>query len=446
MISFRSLRALTLAFLFFFVLATLMTGFGIYFATLRTIDHMVVQRITNMSETLVPEGEKQTASAIGRRIMTAAHDRDSADLGFILLENGRQISGNVRVSRPLPLGISGVDLADEIKGLSHGRVLVRDLGGGLRLAIIAETEPFDNYNAARKRIYILGFGSIILIALAAATTFTLIIRQRIIEMRRTVDAIVEGDLSRRVPGSNAQTAFGQQAQAFNRMLDRISDLMEEVRNVTNGIAHELRTPLARLRNQLRLIAHDPQAAPVRNRINEAQAQADDLLNLFSALLRIAEIDSGARRENFAEVNLADLAAECVEALEAVLEESGHSIVALSLEPAIVRGDAQLLSQMIFNLVENALRHTPPGSEIRVSLSNVQPGRATLTVADNGPGIAPADREKALGRFGRLSGGGDAKGYGFGLPLVASIARLHGGSIELGDAAPGLKVSIVLPTI
>ncbi|HWV13371.1 MAG TPA: HAMP domain-containing sensor histidine kinase [Sphingobium sp.] len=439
------MRALTLVFLLSFVLATLATGFGIYFATLRTIDHMVVQRITNMSETLVLEGSLQSASAIGRRIMAAARDRDSADLGFILLEDGQQIAGNVRVTRPLPPGLSTVDLADAIKGLSHGRVLVRDLGRGLRLAVIAETEPFDNYNAARKRIYILGFGSIILIALAAATTFTLIIRQRIVEMRRTVDAIVEGDLTQRVPGSHPRTAFGQQAQAFNRMLDRITELMEEVRNVTNGVAHELRTPLARLRNQLHLIAHDPQAAPVRDKIDEAQAQADGLLNLFSALLRIAEIDSGARRANFAEVSLGELISECVEALDAVLEESGHSLGPLSLRPAVVRGDAQLLSQMIFNLVENAIRHTPPGSAIRISLSAEPSGFVTLTVADSGPGIAPADRDKALGRFGRLSGGGDAKGHGFGLPLVASIVRLHGGSIELGDARPGLQVTLLLPS-
>ena len=441
----RSLRTLTLVFLFFFVLATLTTGFGIYFATLRTIDHMVVQRITGMSETLAPEGGGLTVSGISRRIRIAAHDRDTADLGFILIENGRQIAGNVRVSRPLPLGISNVDLADDIKGLSHGRVVVRNLGGGLKLAVIAETEPFDNYNAARKRIYILGFGSIILIALAAATTFTLIIRRRIIEMRRTVDAIFEGDLSQRVPGSDSHTAFGQQAQAFNRMLDRINHLMEEIRNVTNGVAHELRTPLARLRNQLNLIAHDPKAAPVRDRIDEAQAEADGLLNLFSALLRIAEIDSGARRENFAAINLADLVAECVEALDAVLDDSGHPIAELNLEPVIVHGDAQLLSQMIVNLVENAIRHTPVDSEIYITLSDASAGWATLIVSDNGPGIAPADRTKALDRFGRLSGSGDVKGHGFGLPLVASIARLHGGSIELGDAQPGLQVSIILPT-
>lgn len=445
MISFRSLRVLTLAFLLFFLCATLATAFGIYFATLQTIDHLVVQRMTGVSEVIAPEREKAAADRVGDRITAAVHDRDTADLGFILFEGGRQIAGNVRVSRPLPTGLSGVDVADRIKGLSHGRVLVRDLGDGLRLAVIAETEPFDHYNAARKRIYILGFGSIILAALAAATTFTLIIRQRIVEMRRTVDAIFEGDLSRRMPGSDPRTAFGQQAQAFNRMLDRINDLMEEVRNVTNGVAHELRTPLARLRNQLSLISHDPQAAPVRGRIDEAQAQADGLLSLFSALLRIAEIDSGARRQNFAPVPFAGLVAECVEALEAVLEESGHRLGAVSLQPVIVNGDDQLLSQMIINLIENAVRHTPAGTKISISLSGAEPGRANLIVADNGPGIAPADRERALGRFGRLSGGGDAEGHGFGLPLVASIVRLHGGSIELGDAQPGLQVSVLLPS-
>lgn len=445
MIPLRSLRALTLAFLFFFLCATLATAFGIYFATLGTIDHMVVQRVTSASMMIAPPGESVSPSRIGTRIMKASRDRDTGDLGFILLEKGQQVAGNVRVTRPLPLGLSRVDVADRIKGLSHGQVLVRDLGPGLRLAVIAETEPFDNYNRARKRIYLIGFGSIIAIALAAATTFTLIIRRRIIDMRRTVDAIFEGDMSRRVPVEGSDSAFDQQAQAFNRMLTRINELMEEVRNVTNGVAHELRTPLARLRNQLNLMTHDPGAAGVLDRIEDAKAQADQLLTLFSALLRIAEVDSGARRENFRPVDLAHLAAECAEALEPVIEESGHVINCRLADPITIVGDAQLLSQMIVNLIENAVRHTPAGTRIRIGLARADEGGAALTVADNGPGIAPADRARALDRFGRLSGGGDAKGHGFGLPLAASIARLHGGSIELSDAQPGLQVTVLLPT-
>jgi signal transduction histidine kinase len=444
-IPFRSLRALTLAFLSVFLCATLATAFGIYFATLRTIDHMVVQRITSASMMIAPSGEAVSARRLGPRIMAASRDRDTGDLGFLLLERGQQVAGNVRVTRPLPLGLSPVDVADGIKGLSHGHVLVRDLGKGIRLAVIAETEPFDNYNTARKRIYLIGFGSIIAIVFAAATTFTLIIRRRIIDMRRTVDAIFEGDMSQRVPVDGSNSAFDSQAQAFNRMLTRISALMDEVRNVTNGVAHELRTPLARLRNQLSLLTHDPDAAGVRERIEGAQVQADQLLALFSALLRIAEVDSGARRENFRPADLAELVAECVEALDPVIEDSGHEISCRLPDRITVTGDRQLLSQMIVNLLENAVRHTPEGTRISIELAQAEGNRAMLTVADNGPGIAPENRARALDRFGRLSGGGDAKGHGFGLPLVASIARLHGGSIELGDARPGLAVTILLST-
>lgn len=254
-------------------------------------------------------------------------------------------------------------------------------------------------------LYFFGFGSIIAIVLAAAATFALIVRRRIVEMRRT---------------------------------------LEDVRNTSNGVAHELRTPLARLRNQLNLIAHDPRAEAVRDRVEDAQAQADGLLALFSALLRIAEVDSGARQENFAPVDLGALLEQGMDALEPVVEDSGHRIAALSLEPVSVTGDAPLLSQMIVNLVENALRHTPAGTEIRIALSRAEPGWAKLTVADNGPGIAAADRARALDRFGRLPGQGKMDGHGLGLPLVASIARLHGGSIELGDARPGLRVTILLP--
>lgn len=445
MTPFRSLRALTLAFLSVFLCATLATAFGIYFATLRTIDHMVVQRITSASMMIAPPDEAVSARRLGTRIMVAVGDRDTGDLGFILLEKEQQVAGNVRVTRPLPLGLSPVDVADGIKGLSHGRVLVRDLGKGIRLAVIAETEPFDDYNSARKRIYLIGFGSIIAIAFAAATTFTLIIRRRIIDMRRTVDAIFEGDMSQRVPVDGSNTAFDGQAQAFNRMLIRINALMDEVRNVTNGVAHELRTPLARLRNQLNLLTHDPDAVGVRERIEDAQAQADHLLALFSALLRIADVDSGARRGNFRRVDLAKLVAECVEALDPVIEEGGHEIRYRLPDRITVTGDRQLLSQMIVNLLENAVRHTPPGTCISIELGFAEESMARLKVADNGPGIAPGDRMRALDRFGRLSGGGDAKGHGLGLPLVASIAHLHSGSIELGDAQPGLEVTILLPT-
>jgi signal transduction histidine kinase len=439
----RSLRALTLAFLFFFLCATLATAFGIYFATLGTIDGLVAKRLDGASMLVAPPDEPVSTQRIAARMALAMRDRDTGDLGFILTERGQRVAGNVQLDRPLPPGLSRVDVADRIKGLTHGRVLVRDLGQGLRLAVIAETEPFDDYNRARKQIYLIGFGSIIAIALAAATTFTLIVRGRIVAMRRTVDAIFDGDLSQRVPVDGSDSAFDRQAEAFNRMLGRITELMDDMGHVINGVAHELRTPLARLRNQLSLLAHDPQAAALRDRVEDAQGEADRLLWLFSALLRIAEVESGARRAHFSAVDLSELVEDSAEALGAVAEESGHRILAPPSHKLVVSGDGQLLTQMIVNLVENAVRHTPSGTRIVLGLEP-QPGWAVLTVTDDGPGIAVKDRARALDRFGRLSEG--AKGHGFGLPLVASIARLHGGGLELADAGPGLKVTVRLPML
>ncbi|WP_242122544.1 HAMP domain-containing sensor histidine kinase [Sphingobium sp. Sx8-8] len=442
----KSLRALTIAFLLLFLSVTLATALGIYFSGRSTTDHLIERRMTAVSMMIAPAAvEADRLEDIRSRLIAAIQDRDMADLGFILLKDGKPVVSNMRIDRPLPVGLSYIDGADRIGGLSHGRALVRDVGQGVRLAVIAKTEPSDNDGASRKHIYLLGFGSIVAVVLAAAMTFTLIIRKRMVEMRRAMDAISKGDLSRRVPVNGSDTVFNLQAQAFNRMLGCVTDRMEDMRHMANGVAHELRTPVARLRNQLNLIAHDPQAAPVRDKIGKAQAQADALLGIFSALLRLAEIDGGARRANFAPIDLASLIEECVEELDAVAEDSAHRLVTQSLEQAMVHGDRQLLSQMIVNLVENALRHTPAGTDVRISLSREQAGEVLLTVADNGPGIAPADRAKALDRFGRLAGSADADGHGFGLPLVASIARLHGGSVELGDAQPGLKVDVLLPS-
>lgn len=266
------------------------------------------------------------------------------------------------------------------------------------------------------------------------------------DMHHVMDAVSKGDLSQRVPGNGSNAAFDMQAQAFNRMLDCISEQVDEIRNVTNGVAHELRTPLARLRNRLNLLAHDPKAAAVRGSIEEAQAEADRLLHLFSALLRIAEVDSGARRQDFRPVNLTGLTEECVDALDAAIEESGHRISRHFPGGVAMLGDGPLLSQMIVNLLENAMRHTPAGTRIAIGLAQENPGWARLTVADDGPGIPPADRARALDRFGRVSGVSNSRGHGFGLTLVASIVRLHGGTLELGDADPGLEVTILFPTM
>jgi signal transduction histidine kinase len=440
----RSLRALTFAFLAAFLSVTVLTGLGIFIATRTSIIRLVDDRITDESMTLVPEHAMADRQQLIAQIAALARDRETGDLGMVLIDaQGRQIAGNIRLSRALPLGYSSLDIHDRINGLTRGRALVREVGGGMRLAVAAETEPVDHYDAARARIYLIGFGSIITLVVGATILFARTIRRRIVEMRRTVDAIIDGDLRRRVPLDGSGSAFDQQATAFNRMLDRIGALMAQIGNVSNDIAHELRTPLARLHQRLSLIAVRPEAAPVHEDLDAAMAEANQLLAMFAALLRIAEVEAGARRAGFAPVALGGLCEETVAMLEPVAAESGHGL-ALGLCAALdVTGDPQLLGQMLVNLIENSLRHTPAGARVSVSLVRAS-SEAVLTVTDNGPGIAPQDRARALTRFGRVDAGRKRSGHGLGLPLVDAIVRLHRGTLTLGDAAPGLRVTVTLP--
>lgn len=440
----RSLRALALVFLLVFLTTTIATGIGLLAATRATIAHLVDQRIASESDLLAPRGDVPERTQLVARIAELTHDRDTGDLGIILVgADGRQIAGNVRITRPLPLGYSNLGQNDGIEGLTHGRALVRDIGDRLQLTVAAETEPVDHYNAARLRIYLVGFGSIIVVVVGATFLFTRSIRRRIVEMRATAEAIIDGDLRRRVPVDGSGSAFDQQALTFNRMLDRIGGLMTQISNVSNDIAHEMRTPLARLHQRLGLLVHHPQASPLQAELNEALGDANQLLTMFKAMLRIAEVEAGARRAGFTSVALGDLCAEIVAMMDDVAADEDHLLLAERVDAVDIRGDRQLLSQMLINLIENGLRHTPPGSCLRLSLIR-RADQAILEISDNGPGISTEERDHALTLFGRLDAAGGRAGHGLGLPLIDAIVRLHRGTMALEDAEPGLRIVIKLP--
>ncbi|WP_380780771.1 ATP-binding protein [Sphingomonas sp. R86520] len=436
---FRSLRALTLAFLIAFLVATLGTGFAIYMATQRTIERLVDRRIQAVNDEVAGTVGDRSPEELVRRINAAAGQRDTGDIGFVLLgTDGRRLGGNISLPRRLPIGLSTVALNERIAGLSAGRAIVRDVGHGMTLATIAETEPFDNYNAARARIYLIGFGSIVLIVVGGLVFFVVTIGRRIGETRRTVEAIIDGDMARRVPIDRSGGEFAQQAIAFNRMLDRISDLMASISNVSNDIAHDLRTPLARLRSQLALSVRRVETQAQRDDLEAAIALSDELLGMFAAMLRIAEIEGGDRRAAFASIDLAALADEIGTMMAPVVTDSGRTLIVAAPTPMQIVGDRQLLGQLLVNLVENAIRHTPIGTRIVIAVAD------TLTIADDGPGIPADQRGLALRRFGRIDASRHAEGHGLGLPLAQAIVRLHSGTIALEDAEPGLRIVIGLP--
>ena len=214
------------------------------------------------------------------------------------------------------------------------------------------------------------------------------------------------------------------------MLDRIEGLLENLRQVSSDIAHDLRTPLARLRNRLEQGVVDPSPrGDSRAIIEDALERVDDVLSLFAAILRIAEVESGETRRHFAMVDMSALTEELAESYAPAIQDQGRTLL-WSIEPDLTLfGDAELLAQAGINLIENAQRHTPPGTVIRLTL--VEAGDfVCLRVVDNGPGVSQVDLRRIVKRFARLERSRSTTGYGLGLNLVSAVARLHGGRLQL----------------
>ena len=256
--------------------------------------------------------------------------------------------------------------------------------------------------------------------------------------------IMEGNLARRLPVSGAHDEIDRLAETINRMLERIQALIEGLRQVSSDIAHDLRTPLGRLRRRLEAAQGEALTAEgCAATLDRAVAEVDAILETFGALLRIAQIESGVRRSRFAVFDLSALARDIMESFEAVAENQGQWIVGHLVPGVSLRGDRELLAQALVNLIENAIRHSPAGTRIEVILENNADG-PVLTVSDTGPGIPAAEHENIFRRFYRLEKSRTTPGSGLGLALVKAVADLHEARIELTDNAPGLRVALRFP--
>ncbi|EKO41043.1 MAG: signal transduction histidine kinase [Solidesulfovibrio magneticus str. Maddingley MBC34] len=256
--------------------------------------------------------------------------------------------------------------------------------------------------------------------------------------------IMNGDLTRRIPTRGAGDEFDRLAENLNAMLDQIGRLMDGVKQVSNNIAHDLRGPLNRIRSGLEITLARPQEPEAcRQALERAITEIDGLLQTFNALLTIAQAESGARRQDFTDIDLTRLAADAAELYEPVAEEAGLSLE-VDLAPQVtVPGNRHLLSQALANLLDNAVKYTPGGGRVTLSLT-AGPAGPELTVADTGPGIPAEHREFVLERFTRLESSRNTPGSGLGLSLVAAAAGLHQAELRLGDNRPGLRVTLAFP--
>jgi signal transduction histidine kinase len=287
-----------------------------------------------------------------------------------------------------------------------------------------------------------------LVVLMMATIGALVVRslfrRTLANVSATATAISGGDFTPRVKLSGRGDEFDQLAETINDMLDRIARLMDGVREVSNAIAHDLRTPITRARARLEDAAiHAETTAELRAAIERATTDLDDIVAVFQALLRIAEIEAGSRRSAFARLDLVPLLGVVADLYGVVAEEREVGLVLDVPEQLPTYGDRELIQQAVGNLVDNALKFTPAGGVVRVS-ARAQEGGAVITVSDQGAGIPLADRARATERFFRGESARSTPGAGLGLALVQAVAQLHGGTLILGDAEPGLAASLILP--
>lgn len=275
-----------------------------------------------------------------------------------------------------------------------------------------------------------------------ALVITRYVGRRLDAIAGVVDSVAAGDLTRRIGADGGGDAFDRLAVRIDGMLDRIDRLMAELRVVTDSIAHDLRSPIARLRARAEAAATADHPQQREAALAGLTAETDLVMRMLTVLLEISRSEA-MTRDSFSAVDPAALIEEIADLYAPVIEEAGHAF-ALDVVPApTARLHRELLSQAIANLIDNALRHAADGGEIRLSLA-VHDGALHIAVSDRGPGIAPADRAQALSRFGRLDTARSLPGAGLGLALVDAVARLHGGRLDLAENAPGLIATMVLP--
>ena len=263
---------------------------------------------------------------------------------------------------------------------------------------------------------------------------------RIDSMRRTARRLMDGDWSRRIPQSRTDDDLNALARTFNRLFDRIEKLLLANKQVSADIAHDLRKPLAGVLRRLEAARDDPSSGAARASIDTAIGDVEGVLETFNALLRIGQIEAGARRAAFRPLDLAELAREVAETFAPAAEDENKMLVQRLDSPLPISGDKELLVQMIANLIDNALRHTPPGVRIEVRGERTPAGIA-LSVSDNGPGVAAGEMTAIFQRFHRAGDPERAPGNGLGLALVAAIAELHGLDCRASDNHPGLRVAV-----
>jgi signal transduction histidine kinase len=454
---------LTLAYLFLFALfAASLLG---YFAwnTRRLITEQITSTVNaetgEISDIFGRRGLRGLVFTIENRAL-----RPGANLYLVTTPTGQAVAGNVGSLAPGVMGTSGWSETayrrlDEQDDADH-RALVRvtELSSGFRLLIGRDLEERRRLfgivaKAAQWSVLIvvvLGLGGGIFVARR--------VLRRIDAMTGTAQRIMAGDLSGRLPVGRSGDELDRLAGNLNAMLERIEALMMGLKEVSDNIAHDLKTPLTRLRNRAEeALARAGNEAEYRTALEGTIEESDGLIRTFNALLMIARAESGQARDNMSNFDAADVANGIHELYEPLAEDDGMTLRVKTV-PAPLHGNRELISQALANLVENAIKYGKPAAAQPLGADAVAGAReilieaqrdgdqVLLSVSDHGPGIPESDRKHAVERFVRLEASRTQPGSGLGLSLASAVATLHGGDLRLGDAHPGLRATLAIPAL
>ena len=395
-----------------------------------------------------------------RRLVTVVDVRSrrpGSSLYLVTTPSGEGLAGNVGSLEPGVLDRPGwletsYHRLESPEGADH-RALVRvvQLPGGFRLLVGRDLEERERLFGIVVNAGQWSLALVIVLGLIGGFFVSRRVLSRIDAMTGTAQTIMAGDLSGRLPVAGTGDELDRLADNVNAMLERIEALMRGLKEVSDNIAHDLKTPLTRLRNRCeRALRSAAGEASYRASLESTIAESDELIRTFDALLMIARAESGQARDNMAEFDASEIARDVGELYEPVADEKGIALKVEAPAAAPVHGNRELVSQALANLIDNAIKYAGPNgkingmpAEIVVKAGN-DGDRITLSVADRGPGIPDADRGRVVERFVRLEQSRSEPGSGLGLSLASAVARLHGGELKLEDNHPGLRTTIALP--
>lgn len=429
-----------------FSLAMLAAGAIVFVVAEAQMTRMVDAELIRHRDELIGSGlrAQDDLREIARRIARWEAARAMTDRGYVLFDGqGRRIGGHVELAPP-PLGFSDVRFRDGRPQLREGRALVSPLGENAKLVVIEHSEVAEDMQAILVPFSLVLFLAASLAGLGASLLFARMIAAKLVKTQVTADAIANGDLSHRLAADPRDGIFAEQAASFNRMLDRMEEMLKSQRQLARNLAHDLRTPLTRLRGVLAEGAIGSAEAQALA-IVRASRECASIMSIFDALLRLSEIEAGRHPAAMRSLALRPLVEDVVESMEPVFSDSGRSLATGSLDDALIHADAGLINQLLVNLLENITHHTPAGTHSIVSVTHSgDRSEAIVAIADDGPGIALTERARMFEPFQRGNSAGSDQGNGLGLAIASAIARFHRGKIKLADNGPGLTVLLHFP--